>query len=734
VYECVDQVLDRNIAIKFLSEEFLKKNEVLQNFLHEVKLAARLNHPNLLAILDVCQDGHGCYLVMELLDSKSAGSRLKDDGPYPWPVATRMVADCCSALQVAHAAKAIHGGIKPGELLFSPTGVVKLIDFGWASLLRDEPASADSSIPQGNRLYLSPEQAAKRVVDPRSDLYSLGAVYYALLTGKPPFPVEDPQELLQAQLRTPVPDPRLIVGDIAEPCVHVLRQAMEKERSARYQDAEEMGNDLAAILASIPSRKTMTEEVDLASAPSRRRFLAGTAMGVLGLMGGEYYLLSRAGRRETPANATCVEPSEQTAAAAAAASATARPPIKVGVLHSLSGSLAVSERPLADAAQMAIEELNTRGGVLGRQLKPIIQDGKSQVTADSAFTRAAANLLEHEQVAVVFGGYGSSSRKFILPYFEKYGQLLFYPAPYEGLEESQQVIYTGSTPNQLGVPAVRWCIDVLAAKDFYLIGTDGIRAHATNEIFMESIARLGGEIVGTHYALVGESRFAAIAKRILELQPQVILSMLVGDSAASFFRALIEADITARTRPVLSFTTSENELAQLEDLSLSGHYVARTRFPEVDPGAEDGFATLFQKKYGLHRPVSDIMESAYYGVHLWAAAVEKAGSTEVNAVLQALTQHEYILGGVRISLDASNHHTWKVFQVGRIRSDNTIEVVHTAEAPLPPIPFPPPRSREDWKSFSDDLYRKWGGNWANPQKPTPLGDGLSSGGQRRQKG
>lgn len=319
---------------------------------------------------------------------------------------------------------------------------------------------------------------------------------------------------------------------------------------------------------------------------------------------------------------------------------------------------------------------------------------------------------------MVFGGYGSSGRKFILPYFEKTDQLLFYPAPYEGLEESQNVVYTGSTPNQLGMPAVRYCMDTLGRKSFFLVGTDGLRAHAFNAIIEDIIKAQGGKVVGSHYALVGEAQFAPVVKKIKKSRPDVVLNMLVGDSLVSFFKALLDEDIAPASLPVVSFTMGENELAQLGDLSLGGNYVARTRF-QAAPGAsaEESFTSRFKKKYGAHRPVSDVMESAYYGVLLWAAAVEKAGSEDVNRVRQALKSQEYVLAGVRLHIDPSTQHAWKVFQIGKIGADNSVHVELTTSEPLPPIPYPPPRTRADWDALRQELYEKWGKNWANPQKP-----------------
>ena len=260
-------------------------------------------------------------------------------------------------------------------------------------------------------------------------------------------------------------------------------------------------------------------------------------------------------------------------------------------------------------------------------------------------------------------------------------------------------------------------MQALKAKSFFFVGTDGLRPHAIAAIIGDNVKDVGGEMVGTQFALVGELDFAAVVKKIEKAKPQVILNMLVGDSTVAFFKALSDNDISPRTLPVLSFALGENELAQMGNATPAGNYVARTRFPMQATTGDDSFVARFKKKYGAHRPVSEVMEAAYYGVHLWAAAVEKAGTEESDKVRATLKEQEYPVAGARIRVDPSNQHTWKLFQVGKILADNTIEVVKTSDDPLPPIPFPPPRTRGEWERFSTDLYKSWGENWANPAHP-----------------
>ncbi len=756
VYEGNDVGLKRSVAVKFLPDELLKKPDVIERFMREAQVAGRLNHPNIIAIYDVGKDDRGCYMVMELLSPASASNRVKKKGPYPWIVATRIIADCCAALKVAHEAGIIHRDIKPDNILFSSNGVVKLVDFGLVKLVEDDLHLTQSGMLCGTPMYMSPEQASNKQMDLRSDIYSLGVTYFALLTGRAPFSGEGIPQILLSHLKDPIPDPRSIVPGIPEPVVQVLMHATEKDRETRYQSAGDMAHDLEALLAGAPLRNGSVfamEEAAMGGGPpppppsslmrtthgganvsqmglsgvrsmaaaaagqvsdaqtprSRRGFLWASGLGLAGLIGGgAFYLRRDRSDQGRPGPQPALRPPPAKVSTEA---------IKVGILHSLSGALAVSERPLADASQLAVEELNAKGGVLGRFVQAVSLDGKSEVTANSAFTKAAERLVEAEKVAAVFGGYGSAARKLIVPYFEKANALLFYPAPYEGLEESASVIYTGSAPNQLAIPAIKWCATELKAKNFFFVGTDGLRAHAIAAIISDNVKDAGGQMVGDYFALVGELDFAAVVKKIEKSKPQVILNMLVGDSTVAFFKALSDKEISPRTLPVLSFALGENELAQMGSATPAGNYVARTRFPMQSGSEADSFVARFKKKYGAHRPVSEVMEAAYYGVHLWAAAVEKVGTEEADKVRAALKEQEFAVAGARLRVDPSNQHVWKLFQVGKILADNSIEVVKTNEEPLPPIPFPPPRTRGEWNSFSSKLYEQWGENWANPAHP-----------------
>ncbi|MBL9008710.1 MAG: transporter substrate-binding protein [Myxococcales bacterium] len=867
VYEAEDLALKRTVAVKFLAESLLDRPNAVERFMREAQVAGRLSHPNIIAIYDVCKDSGSCYMVMEFVNPESAGQRVRSVGPYYWLIATRIMADCCSALKVAHAAGLIHRDIKPDNILFSSAGTVRLTDFGIVKTLEDDPHLTAAGHVVGTPLYMSPEQSYdSRTVDARSDIYSLGATYFALLTGRPPFQGHTVLEIMSHVRSSLAPDPRDFISEIPEPCARVILRALSKEPAARYQSAGELLGELESILDRVPRRQQSIFEMERelprprlnrmqqgslgssqdghaqpgswsppaipqpdakaqpgpapqasashssdankvgsgeankvgssdankvgsgeankvgsgdvhkastsdaskttsvqteAPQPMRRWLLA--VVGLSGLVLGmlpwlrhrlaDSVLPGLTGSGGVTAAAGSLDAGSKTDAADVSnvKAPPAIPPIKVGILHSLTGPLAISERPLADAADLAIEEVNEQGGVLNRKLEPVVLDGKSEVTSDSAFARAAKRLIHEDKVAVVFGGFGSAGRKTITPYFVEADILLFYPASYEGLEESPNVVYTGAIPNQFVIPAVQWLATQGQVKRVFLIGTDGLRPRAIEAIVEEEARKLRWKLAGSYFALVGEVDFSDVIKKIARAKPQLILSALVGDSNVTFIKQLHAAKLLPSKVPTLSFALSEIEIAQLGDLDLSGHYITRAHFPQIEakpnpdsegnkpvdntaktaaspdnepaapapsPQPDSEFARRFHRKYGEHRVVSDGMEAAYYGVHLWAQAVRAAGSENTRAVRQVLRQKPFELNDVRLRVDPSNQHTWKTLYVARIGEKNQTFPVFKSPEAFPPIPFPGARTRAEWNVFLDDLYKRWGNNWANPLKPS----------------
>ncbi len=393
-------------------------------------------------------------------------------------------------------------------------------------------------------------------------------------------------------------------------------------------------------------------------------------------------------------------------------------PVKVGVLHSLTGTMAISERSVVDATLLAIEGVNEAGGVLGRRVEAVVVDGRSDWPA---FARGAERLITEEKVSTVFGCWTSASRRTVKPVFERLGHLLIYPVQYEGLEESPAIVYTGAAPNQQIQPAVKWALDNVG-KRFYLVGSDYVFPRTANAIIKEQLASQRGEVAGEDYLLLGSTDVDAIVDRIVAARPDMILNTINGDSNVAFFRALRARGLTPQKVPTMSFSIAEDELRSLPAREMAGDYAAWNYFQSVDTPENREFVARFRKKYGASRVTDDPIEAAYFGVHLWAQAVRAAGSDDVSAIRKAIKKQSWNAPGGTVYVDPESNHTWKTVRIGRIQGDGQFQIVWSSDKPIRPVPFPIYRTRQEWGTFLEALQASWGGAWANPG-PSPRGGG-----------
>ncbi len=386
-----------------------------------------------------------------------------------------------------------------------------------------------------------------------------------------------------------------------------------------------------------------------------------------------------------------------------------REPIKVGILHSITGTMAISEKSVLDSTLMAIEEINLKGGIIGRKIEPVIVDGRSDWPT---FAKEAERLIVDEKVSVIFGCWTSASRKTVKPIFEKFNHLLFYPVQYEGLEQSSNIIYTGAAPNQQIIPAVKWCFDNLG-KRFFLIGSDYVFPRSANAIIRDQTIALGAEIVGEEYILLGSNNVENMVQKIVEVQPEVILNTINGDSNISFFKELKKAGITPDKIPTMSFSIAEDELRTLGTENMVGNYTCWNYFQSVTTEENRVFVERFKVKYGSDRTTDDPIEAGYFGVYLWESAVKDAGSADVDKVREALKRQSFRAPEGIVYIDPDNNHTWKTVRIGRIKEDGLFDIIWDSERSIQPVPFPASRTKAEWKSFLKALYEGWGGNWAN---------------------
>ncbi len=403
-----------------------------------------------------------------------------------------------------------------------------------------------------------------------------------------------------------------------------------------------------------------------------------------------------------------------------------RRPIVVGLLHSQTGPMAVSERSMIDAEVLALEEINRSGGLLGRPVRWVIADGGSE---PPTFARQADWLIREQRAEVVFGCWTSASRKSVLPVVETNNHLLVYPMAYEGMEQSPNIIYTGAAPNQQITPAVQWCHDTLNARKFFLVGSDYIWPHCVNAIAQDQIKGFGAEVVGEAYVPFGSTAVDDAVRRIVAAAPDVILSTVAGDSGVAFARALREAGVRPEQTPLVTFSMAEDELRGTASADMVGHYAAWNYFQSLERPENLTFVRAFKARYGADRVTSDVIAAAYNSVHLWAQAVRESRTTDVRQVRNALRHQSLNAPEGIIAVDPETQHTWRPVFIGRIRPDGQFDVVWSSRFAVRPVPFPISRSRSEWERLVADLYRGWGGHWSNAAG-IPAGAALPSGGAR----
>ncbi|UQD53485.1 urea ABC transporter substrate-binding protein [Bacillus methanolicus] len=357
--------------------------------------------------------------------------------------------------------------------------------------------------------------------------------------------------------------------------------------------------------------------------------------------------------------------------------------VKVGILHSLSGTMAISEVSLRDAELMAIEEINESGGLLGKKIEPVIEDGASDWPT---FAEKANKLLQKDRVAAIFGGWTSASRKAMLPVVEQNNGLLWYPVQYEGMESSPNIFYTGATTNQQIVPAVSWLLKN-KGKKFFLLGSDYVFPRTANKIIKAQLKAEGGQLVGEEYTPLGHTDYSTIISKIKEVKPDVVFNTLNGDSNVAFFKQLKDAGITAKDLTVMSVSIAEEEIRGIGPDVLAGHLAVWNYFQSTNTPENKVFVEKYKKKYGKDRVTDDPIEAAYFAVHLWAEAVKKAGSFDVDKVKKAADGIEYKAPGGTVKIDGKTQHTWKIVRIGEIQPNGQFKELWNSGKPIKPDPY-----------------------------------------------
>ncbi|WP_245537088.1 MULTISPECIES: urea ABC transporter substrate-binding protein [Thermomonospora] len=356
--------------------------------------------------------------------------------------------------------------------------------------------------------------------------------------------------------------------------------------------------------------------------------------------------------------------------------------IKVGILHSLSGTMAISEVTVANAEKMAVDEINAAGGLLGKKLEVVQEDGASDWPT---FAQKAQKLIRQDKVAAVFGGWTSASRKAMLPVFERNKALLWYPVQYEGLESSPYIFYTGATTNQQIVPGLDY-LKEKGKKRIFLVGSDYVFPRTANKIIKAYAAANDMEILGEEYTPLGHTEYSTLVNKIVAAKPDAVFNTLNGDSNVAFFKQLKSAGITAKDIPVMSVSIAEEEVKGIGVDNIVGHLVAWNYYQTTEGEKNAEFVKNFQARH-KGAVTSDPMQAGYNAVHLWAAAVEKAGTTEVEAVKKAAAGISLELPEGKVTIDGDNQHMYKTARIGVIQPDGLIKEVWNSGEPIKPDPY-----------------------------------------------
>ncbi|WP_018262697.1 urea ABC transporter substrate-binding protein [Methylobacterium sp. WSM2598] len=360
--------------------------------------------------------------------------------------------------------------------------------------------------------------------------------------------------------------------------------------------------------------------------------------------------------------------------------------VTVGILHSVTGTMAISETGAQQAEKLAIEQINAEGGVLGRKIKIIQEDGASDWPT---FAEKAKKLLVNDKCAAVFGCWTSASRKAVLPVFEQYNGMLYYPTFYEGLEESKNVIYTGQEATQQILAGLDWVAKEKGGKTFFFIGSDYIWPRTSNKIARKHVENvIKGKVVGEEYFPLGHTQFNSVINKIKLTKPNVIFADVVGGSNVAFYKQLKAAGIDLSKQVLMTISVTEDEIDGIGGENIAGAYACMKYFQSLKNPNNEKFVPAFKKMWGEKTVIGDVTQAAYLGPYLWKLTAEKVGSFDVDKIAAGSAGVEFKgapEGYVRIH---PNHHLWSKTRVGLAKADGQFEVVYESADLIEPNPFP----------------------------------------------
>ena len=357
--------------------------------------------------------------------------------------------------------------------------------------------------------------------------------------------------------------------------------------------------------------------------------------------------------------------------------------VRLGFINSMSGVMSISESTVSDALNLAAEQINAEGGILGKKIKPVQEDGASEPTV---FAEKAAKLIQSDCVAAVFGGWTSSSRVAMRPVFKSLNNILFYPVQYEGLEADHNIFYTGATTNQQIIPALDFLREKKKIKSIFLAGSDYVFPRTANKIIKQYAAEYGIKVLGEEYQPLDQGAWGTAVDKIVSTKPDVVFNTINGDSNVAFLKAYDEKGLDAKTAPIVSVSIAEEEAAAIP-VDLTGQMTSWNYYQTVDTPANAAFVKAFKDKFGEKRVTSDPMEAAYTSLWLYKAMVEKAGAFDVDKVIDAAAGITFDSPEGTVTVDGDNHHISKTNLIGEVQPDKLIKTIGSSDGPIEPDPF-----------------------------------------------
>jgi urea transport system substrate-binding protein len=750
-----DERLERDVALKFLPEMVVLDAVAIADLKRETRRSLDLTHPHIVRIHDFVLDGQSAAIAMEYVDGPTLSAlRLqRPEGVFSPDDLAGWFDQLSGALEYAHDTVGIaHRDLKPANLLVNSRGQIKVTDFGISSSITDSVSRMSMRTgTSGSPPYMSPQQLLGEPPKVTDDIYSLGATLYELITSRPPFH----RGAIYQQIKEVVPpsmtERRSELGlenaaPIPDAWEQTVAACLAKDPAQRPQSVREMRERLSGTkttaTSSQPERPDSDNEARKSPIWTKPKIALAFVVLLLAALGGAGWWFGAEQPRRAQQARMAAEPDQkekadaqsarladeerkaddviraaedkrkaETAAAMDAEKVrvpsvlnTAGSPdtVKIGILHSLAGTMAISETSLRDILLFAVDEINASGGVLGKKLEPVVANGASNLPT---FAEKMKRLLAEDKVSVVFGCWTSVSRKAVLPILEENNGLLFYPVSYEGEEQSRNIFYTAETINQTAIPAVDYLLDK-GYRKFYLLGTDYVYPQTVNLVLLEYLLSKGvpienigggirkdasGKVVSagtfTPFGHTDYQQIVAEIKRFAAWDGKTcVISTLNGDTNIPFFKEYAAAGLTAETLPVVSLSISEDDFRALPAEYMAGQLGCASYFQSLDSQANKDFVDNFQswlRKTQVpgvlqnDRVISSPMALSYTGVYLWKKAVERAGSFDVDKVRAELEAGIAFEGPGGLVKSQSNMHLTKDVHVAESNADGQFKILKT---------------------------------------------------------